>query len=162
MKPTTPLKNLINLLFIEFIHKMKKKKQKQEIISPRIIKLLTEKNLKFEDIFKTPEHLDYITSIFIERKLINPETGRWMDFGKGYKTVMIGYLKYFHDLGFLKNNQKLNHRQIQAVCLNSFGVEIGIDLIKHINSKNVLIPNIPLLTYLYTIEIAINVLDAIF
>ena len=161
MMPTTTLKKLIHFLFIGLIHKMRMKEQKIEIINPKIIKLLTEKNLHFEDIFERPEYYDYITTVFIERKLLDPETGRWIDFNRGYKSVMISYLKYIHDLGFLKNNRKLNNREMQAICLNSFGVEISIDHIKHYKARKVLIKKIPPFSYFYITPITISVIDVI-
>jgi len=103
----------------------------------------TPKGKILEDFFEDKNKFLQIIDILIGKTLISAVTHCWIDYGKGYKAVIIALLKYLQVQGYYIGNQKLSNANIIEISLNTFGVEIRIDHIKHIKYKDVDVSYIP-------------------
>jgi len=111
------------------------------------IKPIVEKEstpIKLSDVFESESRYNQIMEILVESKLCQPNTFTWIDEKKGNKILLIVLLKLLHIQGYYKYNKKLTDIQIKEISQNTFGIEIGIDHIKHTKFTNLLIKNIPL------------------
>lgn len=98
-----------------------------------------DKDLRFEDIFFNEEGYKYVLNILIQKKFISPVSHVWMDLSSGNKKLMVVILKKLQYLGYYNLNKSLSSKQIQAICLNSWQVNIAIDTIKHIKHTDIII-----------------------
>ena len=99
--------------------------------------------LTYQDLFISEDHYQFMKELCARRKTCHPITGLWIDFGIGYKRELIGFVKNLHKKGYFKPQININNQLLQKVFINSFGVKISIDHIKHIHAEDVIINYIP-------------------
>ena len=88
--------------------------------------------LTFEGLFEKEEKRKSTVDELVKRKMLHPISGVWIDFAKGNKQTMVCIIKKLHVLGHFRWHSTLNSFEIQAVCQNSFGVEVSIHHIRKI------------------------------
>ena len=71
-----------------------------------------------------------IMDLLADKKKVDGQTHKWSDESKGNKKVLIVILKQLELKGYFNIKRKLTAAEIQAICRNTFGHEVSIDLIK--------------------------------
>lgn len=99
--------------------------------------------MKLSDVFISEKIYHYIMNIWVERELISPVNYEWIDMGKSYKKLIIVLIKFLKVQGYYKDHIRLTNELVQEISYNTFGIEIGIDHIKHTSYKDAIINYIP-------------------
>ena len=89
---------------------------------------------KLELLFKSISKYNTIMEILVSKNLVQPNTYIWKDEKKGNKSYLAALIKNLHSKGYYKENTRPTNPQIMAICKNSFGWDVGLDTIKHINA----------------------------
>jgi len=91
---------------------------------------------RLELLFDSISKYKAVLEILVSKGFIQPNTYIWKDVKKGNKAFLAALLKDLHGKMYYKENVRLTSWQIQAICKNTFGWEIGIDTIKHAKANN--------------------------
>lgn len=106
--------------------------------------------LKLSDVFTSEKKYQYVMDILVQQEMISPVNYQWIDMGKSYKKLIVALLKFLKVQGYYKDHLKLTNEKFQEISYNTFGIEIGIDHIKHTSYKDAIINYIPPAYTLFT------------
>lgn len=120
----------------------KKKRKRLTNIKTKVIQI--NPGLYLRDIFQSEINYYFVLSLLIDEKLISEETHYWIDFSNGSKKLVVVIIKLLKVKGYYQFHSRLSSQAIHDIALNTFGVDISIEYIRHTNFDDIIVDYIPL------------------
>lgn len=99
---------------------------------------------RLEELFSSLSKYKQVMEILVSNNCVQPNTYFWKDNKKGNKSFVAAIIKDLHGKGYFKSNKKPTNTQIQQICTNTFGWDVGLETIKRARCDNFVLDFIPL------------------